>query len=402
MYRTALAFLLPLAAPLMSEDWPQWRGLNRDGKSPETGLMAKWPDGGPPLAWKSQGLGDGYSTVSVSQGRIFTIGQRENTEYVIALDATTGKKLWETAAGGAYRERRGDGPRGIPTVEGDLLWAVTADGKLVCLETKTGKQVWKADFVAQFGGDIPHWGYSESPLIDGAQVIATPGGNKHSVVALDKLTGKLLWKSQNDSAAYSSPSLAVVGGVRHYVVFTAEGVMGLRAGNGELLWRYDKVSNQTANVATPLVMDNRVFVSSDYGAGCALLELTASGNGVKAAEVYFNREMKNHHASAILVKDYLYGFNSSILTAMKWDTGEVAWRDRATGKGSAVYADGQLVLLGENGVVALVKIGSGSYQEVSRFPLELTGRPAWAHPVIANGHLFIRDQNSLYCYRLRP
>jgi outer membrane protein assembly factor BamB len=193
-----------------------------------------------------------------------------------------------------------------------------------------------------------------------------------------------------------------VGSIRLYVVFTASGVMGVKADNGELLWRYDKVSNRTANVATPLVSGNHVFVSSDYGTGCALLKLDASGGSVKATEVYFSREMKNHHASSILVNGYLYGFNSSILTAMKFDTGEVAWRDRSTGKGSVAYADGHLVALGENGVVALVKIGIGSYQEISRFSIELTGRPAWANPVISNGNLFIRDQNTLYCYRLRP
>ena len=399
------SLLLMMLSPLLlaaGDDWPQWRGIERDGKSPETGLLRKWPDSGPPLAWKSDGLGEGYSTVSVSQGRIYTLGQRGDTEYVIALDAASGKKLWETAAGGAYRERRGDGPRGVPTVEADRLWSVTADGKLVCLDTKTGKPIWKADFVSQYGGDVPHWGYSESPLIDGARVIVTPGGKGHSVVALDKATGKLIWKSQSDEAAYSSVSLATVGSIRLYVVFTASGVMGVKADNGELLWRYDKVSNRTANVATPLVSGNHVFISSDYGTGCALLKLDASDGGVKATEVYFSREMKNHHASSILINGYLYGFNSSILTAMKFDTGEVAWRDRSTGKGSVAYADGHLVALGENGVVALVKIGTGSYQEVSRFSIELTGRPAWANPVISNGNLFIRDQNTLYCYGLRP
>ena len=397
--------LLLLLSSLMraGDDWPQWRGIERDGKSPETGLLQKWPDGGPPLVWKSDGLGAGYSTVSVSQGRIFTLGQRGDTEYVMALDAATGKKVWETAAGGAYRERRGDGPRGVPTVEAERLWAVTADGKLVCLDTKTGKQIWKADFVSQYGGEVPHWGYSESPLIDGTRVIVTPGGKGHAVVALDKATGKLIWKSQSDGAAYSSASLATVGSIRLFVVFTTNGVMGVKADNGELLWRYDKVANGTANVATPLVSGNHVFVSSDYGTGCALLRLDASGGGVKATEVYFSREMKNHHASSILVNGQLYGFNSSILTAMKFESGEVVWRDRSTGKGSVAYADGHLVALGENGVVALIKIGTGSsYQEVSRFSIELTGRPAWANPVISNGNLFIRDQNTLYCYRLLP
>ncbi len=401
MHRIPAAFFA-LSLTLSAGDWPQWRGAQRDGKSIETGLFQKWPEAGPSKKWTAEGLGSGYSTVAVAQGRIYTMGQRDNTEYVIALEEATGKKVWETAAGEAFNERRGDGPRGVPTIEGDRLWAITADGKLVCLDTKTGKPLWKADFVTQFGGSIPHWGYSESPLIDGNKIVVTPGGGGHSVVALDKTTGKVIWKSQSDSAGYSSVSVATVGPTRSYVAFTASGAVGLRADNGELLWSYGKVSNRTANVATPIVSGDRVFLSSDYGTGCALLKLESTGAGVKATEVYFSREMKNHHATSILHKDYLYGFNSSILTAMKWDNGEVAWRDRSTGKGSVVYADGHLIVAGENGVVALVKIGIGSYQEISRFSLELSGKPLWAHPVVANGSLFIRDQNSLYCFRLQP
>ena len=400
MNRTAIFFLLPLA--LAATDWPQWRGSQRDGKSVETGLLREWPAGGPPKKWKAEGLGEGYSTVAVTQGRVFTMGQRGDVEYVIALDEATGSKVWETAAGGAYRERRGDGPRGVPTVEGDRLWSITADGKLVCLETKTGKQVWKVDFVGQFGGEIPHWGYSESPLVDGNKLLVTPGGSGASVVALDKTNGKVIWKSHSDGAAYSSVSVATVGKTRLYIAFTASGVVGLRADVGKLLWSYDKVSNRTANIATPIVSGNEVFLSSDYGTGCALLKMEEIDGGVKATEVYFSREMKNHHATSILYKGYLYGFNSSILTAMKWENGEVAWRDRSVGKGSVVFADGNLIVVGENGVVALVKIGTDSYQEISRFSIELTGWPAWAHPVVANGSLFIRDQNSLYCYRLQP
>ena len=401
MTRLAISFMLPLSL-VIAADWPQWRGSLRDGKSPEIGLIQKWPEGGPPRLWKAEGLGDGYSTVAVSEGRIFTLGQRGDAEYVMALEEATGKKVWETAAGGSYHESRGDGPRGVPTVEGDRLWAVTADGKLVCLETKTGKQIWRADFVKQFGGEIPHWGYSESPLIDGEKVVVTPGGGGQSVVALDKSTGKIIWKSQSDGAAYSSVSVATVGSIRSYVAFTASGAVGLRADNGELLWSYKKVANRTANVATPIVSGDRVFLSSDYGTGCALLKLEASGGGVKATEVYFSREMKNHHATSILSNGYLYGFNGSILTAMKWDDGEVAWRDRSVGKGSAVYADDHLIVVGENGKVALVKIGTDSYQEISRFAIELSGRPAWTHPIVANGNLYIRDQNVLYCHRLLP
>src|SRR5688572_12781133 len=200
--------LLVLPVTLLAADWPQWRGPKRDGISAETGLLKAWPAGGPPLVWKAEGLGEGYSSMSVSQGMIFTQGQRGDTQYIIAFDVATGKKLWEVANGGAYRERRGDGPRGVPTVEADRLWAYSADGTLSCLDTKSGKKIWAYNAVNKFGGEVPHWGISESPLIDGERLIVVTGGNGASVVALNKRTGDVVWKSQSDPAAYSSAILA--------------------------------------------------------------------------------------------------------------------------------------------------------------------------------------------------
>ncbi len=390
-----LLFLLPLT--LIAADWPQWRGPNRDGKSAETGLLEKWPEGGPKSAWKASGLGEGYASMTVAKGRIYTQGQRGEHQYVFAFDEATGKKLWEYENGDAYRERRGDGPRGMPTVEGDRLWAMSANGNLACLDAGTGKKVWAMDVTKEFGASIPHWGYSESPLIDGDRVIVQPGGSGASVVALNKTTGKTIWKSGGDPAHYSSAIVAQVGGVKQILALTARNAVGLRADNGEMLWKYANTNNRTANVATPVYKDGHVFYSSDYGTGCALLKLDGSG----AKEVYFNQDMKNHHASSILLGEHLYGFSSSILTAMKFQTGEVAWKDRAVGKGSVVYADGMLYTFGENGVMGLVEATPGAYKEVSRFSIQKGERPAWSHPVVANGRLYLRDQDTLYAYDIK-
>ena len=396
-----LAACTVLAFPAFADDWPQWRGPRRDGLSAETGLLKSWPPEGPRLVWKTQGLGDGYSAFSVAGGRLYTQGQRGDQEYVYALDAATGKKIWEVAAGKPFRERRGHGPRGTPTIDGNRLYALSADGTLVCLDAQSGKQAWGYNVVEKFGASVLHWGISESPLVDGDRLIVTPGGSGASVVALNKSNGALLWKSQSDEAGYSSAIAFDVGGWRQIAVFTGEAVVGLNVNNGELLWRYDKVSNRTANIATPIFHQGHLFVSSDYGTGCALLKLTREGGGVKATEVYFSREMKNHYSSSVLVGEHLYGFSSAILTAMKFMTGEVAWRDRSVGKGSVAYADGHLYTLGENGTMALVEATPAGYKEKSRFTIARGEFPTWTPPVIANGRLYLREQDNLYCYDVK-
>jgi outer membrane protein assembly factor BamB len=392
------AVVLSTAAAM---EWPQWRGPQRDGISKESGLLKSWPAGGPPLVWKANGLGEGYASFSVTGERLYTMGQRGDQSFVLALDTNSGKKLWEAQVGGAFRERRGHGPRATPTIDGDRLYAQSADGGLACLDAATGKRIWGFNVVKKFGGQVINWGISESPLIDGDRLIVNPGGNGASIVALNKKDGSLIWKSQSDEAGYSSAIVFDVGKVRHLVAFTGEAAVGLSAANGELLWRYDKVSNRTANIATPIHRNNHVFVSSDYGTGGALLKLTPSGGGVKMDEVYFNRDMKNHYSSSVLVGDYLYGFSSSILTAMKFLTGEVAWRDRSVGKGSVIYAEGNLYCQGEDGTIGLVEATREAYREKSRFQISRGAFPMWTLPVIANGRLYIRDQDTLYSYDIK-
>jgi len=255
--------------------------------------------------------------------------------------------------------------------------------------------------VEKFGGSVPNWGISESPLVEGDRVIVTPGGSGASVVALEKTKGDLLWKSQSDSAGYSSPIAFDAAGSRKVAVFTSAGAIGLDMKTGAFEWRYNKVANRTANIATPIVKNGHIFLSSDYGTGCALLKLTPASGKVTASEVYFNRDMKNHYSSSVLVGEHVYGFSSSVLTAMKFMTGEVAWRDRSVGKGSVTYAEGNLYALSEDGVMGLIEATPAGYKEKSRFEISRGNFPTWTPPVIANGKLFLREQDNLYCYNVK-
>ena len=399
--RLLVALLAFCSPPALAADWPQWRGLARDGISSETNLLEQWPEGGPPLLWKTDGLGEGYSSVAVSDGRVFTQGQKERRQFVIALDEETGAKLWEAPHGDSYGHGRGGGPRGTPTVNEGNVYALGGEGSLISVEAATGKRLWNTNLLKRFGGRNISWGISESPLVDGNRVIVNAGANGASVVALDKKNGNLIWKSQSDEAGYSSAIRVEAGGISHYVVLTGEGAVGLRADNGSLLWRYERVSNRTANVATPIVRGDHVFVSSDYGTGGALLELTTDRGDMEAREIYFNRNMRNHYSTSVLIGDYLYGYSSRILTCMSFKTGEVAWRDRSVGKGQIIYADGHLYLLSEDGDVGLVEATPSAYQEKSRFGIGRGDYPTWALPAIANGKLFLRDQDALYCYNIR-
>jgi outer membrane protein assembly factor BamB len=395
------------AVTAFAADWPQFLGLSRNGTSAETGLLTEWPAGGPPLVWTISGLGEGYSDVSVSQGRVFTMGQRGSEEYVVAMDVTTGQKLWQVnVTDQSYSEGHGNGPRGTPTVDADRLYAEAADGTLVCLDVKTGKKIWGLNFQKDFGARMPKWAYSESPLVEGENLIVTPGAHDATIVALDKNNGKVVWKSPvGDSAGYSSPIVAQVGDIRQFIQFTAQGVVGVRASDGQLLWRYNKASNITANIATPIYRDPYVFVSSAYDTGCALLKLTNEAGTIKATEVYFSREMMNHNETSVVSGNWVYGFHGSsgaVLKAMNLLTGEVAWKDRSIGgKGSVTLAEGKLYVLGENGNVALVDASPAGYKEISRFSITKSEWPAYPPLVISNGKMFLREEDNLFCYNIK-
>jgi outer membrane protein assembly factor BamB len=395
-----LTFVVALCAAfptLQTTDWFQWRGPNRDGKSSETGLLKSWGPQGPPAAWRAAGAGIGYSSFAASGGHIYTLGGRSQQEFVIAFDAGSGKRVWEAPIGALFFNDRGNGPRGTPVIDGDRLYALGGSGDLVCLDVKTGKPIWSKNVLREFGGSNITWGLSESPLIVNDRVLVQAGGSNASIVALNKTNGSVLWRQHNDEPGYASAVLVQVGTTQQAVFFTAGRALGVSVRDGRELWSYDRVANRTANIATPVVAGNRVFLSSDYGTGAALLELSASG----AREVYFTRDMRNHHSSSVLVGDHLYGFSSSILTAMRLADGTVAWRDRSVGKGSLIYADQRLYLYSENGVVGLAEPTPDGYREHGRFRIQAGSLPTWSHPIITNGKLILRDQDNVYAYDVR-
>ncbi|HKR13717.1 MAG TPA: PQQ-binding-like beta-propeller repeat protein [Pyrinomonadaceae bacterium] len=394
-------FLLALSFSVFAQsnaNWPQWRGPNRDGISKETGLLKQWPEQGPPLAWKAAGAGRGYSSFSIANGRLYTMGLRGEREFVIAFDVATGKEAWATANGSAFHNDRGDGPRGTPTVDGDRVYALGGNGDLSALDARSGRVVWTKNILQEFGGRNITWGISESPLVVGDKLLVNPGGPSASIVALKKSDGSVIWKSQSDKAGYSSAIPLQVNGGTQVVFFTHQRAVGLNLNDGKLLWEYARPANNVANAATPIARANRVFISSDYGTGGGVVEIKPDGN---AQEIWFTKEMRNHHSSSVLIGEHLYGFSSAILTAMKFDTGEIAWKDRSVGKGSLVYADGRLYCFSENGVMGLVEATPTGYVEKGRFRIQQGELPTWTHPVVAGGRLYLRDQDTIYAYDVR-
>jgi outer membrane protein assembly factor BamB len=406
-------FLSLLAAPILPggvaspaanpPEWPQWRGPDRSGVSSETGLLKSWPASGPAAAWSISNLGEGYGSMAIRGDRVYVHGVQGRDSAVFCLNRHDGKTVWTTVLAGRMEQDRGSGPRGTPTLDGDRAYALSENGELACLRVQDGAKVWRRNILQDFDGKNPHWLLSESPLIDGDRVIVKPGGPNACIVALDKATGKTVWASQDlsDGAAYSSCIIADVQGVRTIMALTDKAGVGVRAGDGKPMWRYERVANRVANIATPVFRDNKVFYTSAYGTGCALLGLTAQDGIVKAEEIYFSRDMENHHGGVIFYNGYLYGYSNAILTCMEFTTGRVAWKDRSVGKGCLTCADGNLYLLSENNIAGLAEATPEGYHEKGRFTIPDRGLPSWAHPVVCGGQLYLRNQGWLGCYDVR-
>jgi len=392
-----------MAAQAPSTDWPQWRGPERNGVSRETGLLREWPRSGPAVVWSASQLGVGYGSVAIAGSRVFVQGMKNRQSVVTSLDRAAGKAAWSVALGSAQENDRGSGPRSTPTVDGDRVYVLTETGDLVCLLVADGKVVWRRNILREFNGRNISWLISESPLIDGDRIIVSPGGRNAGMVALDKMTGTTVWVSKelSDEAGYASPVVADVQGVRTILTLTGNAGIGVRATDGKVMWRYGNVANNTANITTPIYSNGKVFFTSAYGTGGVLLGLRATGQDVSAQEIYFTRNMQNHHGGVVLVDGYLYGFNNSILTCLEFETGKVMWRDRSVGKGSVAYADGRLYVLSEDNVVGLVEASPTGYRETGRFSIADQGWPSWAHPAISGGRLYLRNQNVLASYELR-
>ena len=412
----ATALLTIAAATAATPEWTQFRGPARDGKCAETGLFDNWPADGPKLLWKIEGLGKGYSTVSFSEGKLFTTGDverdGENTQCVLAYDPKTQERLWTAPIGPPHAS----GPRGTPTVDGELLYAIGTSGDIICAETATGKVVWRRDFARDFGGKMMSmWKFTESPLIDGEKVVCTPGGEDATIVALNKKTGETIWKCAvpelgdrgKDGAAYGSIVVSEACGVRQYVQLVGRGAVGVAADDGRFLWGYNKIANGTAIIPNAQVRGDHVFVTTAYGTGAALLKLSPDGDGVNAEEVYFlgAREFENHHGGVVLVGDHIYGGsggNRGAPVCINFLTGEIAWRGDAVAKGSAavLYADGHMLFRYDSGPIALIEATPEGLKIKAQFEPEIGDGPAWPHPVIYDGKLYLRHNDLLTCYGL--
>jgi outer membrane protein assembly factor BamB len=390
-----------------SFDWPQWRGPDRTDVSRESGLLKEWPSGGPKRVWLFKNAGNGYSGPAIVNGKLFTMGTRDGAEVLIALNADTGEELWTASIGPVGNFDHGGGPRGTPAVDGECVYGLGGQGKLICASVADGKVIWNASLV-DLGGKTPHWGYSESVLVDGDKVICTPGGSKGAIAALDKATGKVIWQSKEftDSAHYSSAIIGEHSGTRQYIQLTEQHVAGIKADDGKLLWK-SPFPGQVAVVPTPILHGGCVYVTAGYGVGCKLVKL---GSGNQVSEVYFNKAMKNHHGGVVLVGDHLYGFSDgSGWLCQEFKTGKEVWSERkALGKGALGCADGMLYCLDENsGTVALAEASPTGWKEHGRFKLDPQSKIRdsqgrfWTHPVISNGKLYLRDQDLIYCFDVK-
>lgn len=410
----ALAVLASLAPHLSHStsaapaEWPQWRGPNRDGLSTETGLLKEWPQEGPPILWKATGLGVGFSGVSVGGQRIFTMGDQGDASHVLAVNRADGKPAWSTKLGKAGAPGWGGfaGPRATPTVDGSLVFVLGQYGEVMCVNADDGKEVWRKHLTTDFGGPLMEWGFSESPLVDGDQVVLTPGGPKGTVVALNKKTGDLIWQSKDwtDNAHYSSIIMAEIDGVRQYIQLTDKNVAGVAPKDGQILWKAAR-KGATAVIPTPIYADGHVYVSSGYGTGCNLFKV-AKGSGFDATQVYANKVMVNHHGGVVKLGEYLYGHSDGKgWTCQDFKSGESLWQEKdKLRKGSLVYADGRLYCReeSEKGVVALLEATPAGFAEKGRFtPTDRSGKQSWPHPVVVGGRLYLRDQDILLCYDVK-
>jgi outer membrane protein assembly factor BamB len=385
-------------------DWPQWRGPARTMLQTETGLLKAWPKDGPRLLWTTEKLGGGYSTPSVAKGKIYGMSYRGADEVIWALEEATGKEIWVHKVGPQGKAGYNEGPRSTPTVDGDRVYGLGVGGELACVNAGTGTPIWSKNFKKEFDGKVGGWGYSESVLIDGDVLICTPGSKKATIAALNKTTGAVLWTGvspEQDGAEYASAIVAESAGQKMYIQFVKKGVVAFDAQAGKFLWRYDRPANGTANCSTPLFHDNMVFAASAYGNGGGMARVTKSGDGWKAEQVYDTKKMKNHHGGMILLDGYIYGSDDGLLACMDFKTGDVKWSER-TGKGSVAFADGRLYYRQEDGKMYLVEATPTKYIEHGRFePSHRSKHKAWPHPVIANGRLYLRDQDVLLCYDVR-
>jgi outer membrane protein assembly factor BamB len=419
-----LTIIIASPSPATAQpDWPRFRGPQCDGICTETGLLQELPEDGPELLWQMKGCGTGYSSITIVDGTIYTMGDRgdgdQRAQYAIAFDLESRNERWATRVGPPHS----DGPRCTPTVDGDLVFVLGTSGDLMCLESDSGKVRWQKNMADDVGGKMMSvWKWSESPLVDGDKLVCTPGVPDAGLVALDKKTGDVIWKTRlpdlgnsgKDGAGYTSMVAADIDGVRQYVTIIGRGAVGVSAADGKLLWNYNRIANRVANIPSPIVRDNYVFVTTSYKTGSALLKLSRNGTEFDVEEVYFldPKGFENHHGGVVLVGDYLYGGdgqNSGVPVCLEFLTGEIKWKERewtretrAGGSAAVLYADGNLIFRYERGaLVAVIAATPDEFRVKGVFRAAFEQGKAWAHPVIHDGKLYLRTNDVLMCYAFK-
>jgi outer membrane protein assembly factor BamB len=409
---TQLSIAWVIVLPLFGADWAQWHGPHRDGQSAETGLLQEWPKEGPKLLWQVKNIGWGFSTPSVVGDRVYVISNEglEN-EFAQALSGRDGQRIWSTRLGVVGHPKQNPNypaARSTPTVDGKLLYVLGSDGDLACLETATGKEQWRKHLRHDFGGKHGEWAYAESPLVDGNAVICTPGGSNATLVALNKMTGEVMWKCatpEADDAAYASMVVAEFSGVKQYVQFLAKGLVGVEAKTGKLLWRYERsAKGSPAVVMTPLVSDGYIY-SGAFRAGGAVIKPTKKDGAFVVEELYFNKKLPCPLGGVVKVGDYFYGTSEPSVLCVDFKTGAIQWQERSP-ELSWLVADGRLYAHGDSGDVVLIEPSPASYREKGRFtPPDRPAAPgqpkAFAQLALANGRLYVRELNSLWCYDVK-
>ncbi len=384
------------ATAVRADDWPQWRGPNRDGISKETGWLSQWPPEGPKKMWQVK-VGIGYSSMSASKGRIFTMGNVQDTDAVSAFDAETGKPLWKHEYPCPAKDPNGFlGTRCTPTVDGDRVYSVSRQGDFFCLDAVSGKVIWSKDLRKDLGGIVPKWGFSGSPLIEKDWVLIEVGGNGASVVAFNKANGAVVWKNGDDRAGYASLIAFDSAGERCLAQFSADHIIGRRMKDGAELWRLPWKTDYAVNAATPIVQGDEMFISSGYNFGCALLKMKPKA----ATEIWRNKKMRNHVNSCVLVDGFLYGFDEGELKCLDWKTGDVKWGTKEYGKGSLMVAEGKMILYGQNGKLGLAEMASQAFKPITSFQA-MGGQNTWASPVLANSRIYVRNLDTLAAFDVK-
>lgn len=397
--------LLALGAGAGAQSWPEWQGPDRDNKSPDKGLLNEWPEGGPRLLWSRPGIGDqGYSTVAVSDGRIYTTGTPASGQCLVTALDMDGEIQWQAENGPAFVKSYG-GARATPTIDDGRLYLLSGVGRLGCFDAKTGAEQWAVDLVKTFGGKLPKWGYAASVLVDGDRVFALAGGTKAGMVAFNKRTGEVIWKTASGlPASYCAPLLVAHGGVRQLVTGTGEDLLGIRTEDGGILWRVPTTNQWKVHATTPVFQDGGLYFTSGYGHGGFRLDLAVDGEQVNVTRKWRDKALDNHHGGVVLADGFIYGYGDRKgWTCLDFAGGEVKWTAKGVGKGSVTFADGMLYCLGErSGELALVRATPERYDQISRFQVPRGGRgPFWAHPVVIGGRLYVRHADVLHCYDVK-